>query len=115
MKDLPERAPEEWQDWKIAPGSWPYWMLQRIAAETGRMSYDNPVKGMIRDLWSQVDRPEKQKQQDQIQREHYAKEQKERAETIEAAMNACPYPGSNSTRIDVEALYDAGLLRKGAE
>ena len=39
--------------------------------------------------------------------------ERERDEVIGAAIKACPYPGSSSTRIDVEALYDAGLLRKG--
>ena len=43
------------------------------------------------------------------------KEQQERESAITKARNACPYPGSESTKIDVEALYDAGMLRKGAE
>lgn len=41
--------------------------------------------------------------------------EREREEVIGAAIKACPYPGSSSTRIDVEALYDAGLLRKGVK
>jgi len=43
------------------------------------------------------------------------KEQQERESAITKARNACPYPGSESTKIDVEALYDAGMLRKEAE
>lgn len=35
----------------------------------------------------------------------------ERERVIVGAIKACPYPGSKSTRIDVEALYDAGYLR----
>lgn len=52
----PDRTSPEWSDWKIPPGSWPHWMLERMHRETGRMSYDNPVKGMIRDLWATVDK-----------------------------------------------------------
>ena len=39
------------------------------------------------------------------------KEQQERESAITKARNACPYPGSESTKIDVEALYDAGMLK----
>ncbi|WP_428398266.1 hypothetical protein [Marinobacter salarius] len=56
---IPDKSSPEWKDWKISPGSWPYWMLERMHRETGRMSYDNPVKGMIRDLWSQVSRSDR--------------------------------------------------------
>lgn len=37
---------------------------------------------------------------------------RKREELISAAIKACPCPGSRHTRIDVEALYDAGMLRK---
>ena len=37
------------------------------------------------------------------------KSDKERA--VEAAMKVMPYPGSPSTRTDLECAYDAGLLR----
>jgi len=43
------------------------------------------------------------------------KEQQERESAITKARNACPYPGSESTKIDVEALYDAGMLRRAGE
>ena len=43
------------------------------------------------------------------------KEQREREETIAEAIRACPYPGSETTKIDVEALYDAGMLRKAGD
>jgi len=36
--------------------------------------------------------------------------ERNREKAIKDAVNACPYPVSESTRIDVEALYDAGLL-----
>lgn len=62
----PDRSSPEWKDWKIAPGSWPYWMLERMHRETGRMSYDNPVKGIIRDLWAQVSNPSRQEVQENL-------------------------------------------------
>jgi hypothetical protein len=34
----------------------------------------------------------------------------ERDIVVRAAIEACPYPGSSTTHIDVEALYDAGML-----
>lgn len=43
------------------------------------------------------------------------KEQRERDETIAAAIRACPYPGSETTKVDIEALYDAGMLRKAGD
>ena len=42
-------------------------------------------------------------------------EQRDREELISAAIKACPFPGSRYTRIDVEALYDAGMLRKAGD
>ena len=41
--------------------------------------------------------------------------QREREEIIKAAIEACPYPGSSTTHIDVEALYEAGMLRRAVE
>ncbi|MBL3893656.1 hypothetical protein [Marinobacter sp. MC3] len=167
-KAEPDRTAPEWDDWKIPPGSWPHWMLERMHRETGRMSYDNPVKGMIRDLWSTVDGSQKaskpaapewdgeglppvgceceayvritghseewvevevlkvceEKQSAAVMlpmmslqwasefRPIRTKEQRDREEVIEAAIKACPSPGSLATRVDIEALYDAGMLRK---
>jgi hypothetical protein len=60
----PDRTAPEWNDWKIPPGSFAYWMLDWMNRETGCMSYDNPIKGMIRDLWSVVDRSAKPEPQE---------------------------------------------------
>jgi hypothetical protein len=35
----------------------------------------------------------------------------ERERAIEAALKVCPYPGSHSTRADIGAIYDAGMLK----
>lgn len=50
----PNRSHPNWGNWSIPEGSWPFWLLRRMNWETGAMSYDQPVKGMIRDLWSQL-------------------------------------------------------------
>lgn len=38
-------------------------------------------------------------------------EQRQREELVTAAIQACPYPGSETTKIDVWALMDAGFLK----
>lgn len=52
----PDRDHPNWNNWAIPEGSWPYYMLHRMNWETGAMSYDLPVKGLIRDLFRQVSR-----------------------------------------------------------
>lgn len=45
---------ENWGDYYVSKGSWLWQRLEQLNSRTGCMSYDTPEKGIIRDIWNQL-------------------------------------------------------------
>jgi hypothetical protein len=45
---------ENWDDYHVSKGSWLWQRLEQLNSRTGCMSYDTPEKGIIRDIWNQL-------------------------------------------------------------
>ena len=116
-------APEEWDGTGLPPVG--------VECEMGPMD-DNCPAARINELGNQVHNLGCEYQNDEDLSDELGKfasslwdlakkapsrtpAQREREEVINHALQACPFPATVSTRIDIEALYDAGMLRRAEE